>query len=397
MKTIDDFNFRNRKALIRVDFNVPLDGDFNVTDETRIKAAIPTIKKIIDEGGAAILMSHLGRPKTGPEHKFSLQHIVANLSEKLGVNVKFADDCVGDQAAETAKTLGNGQVLLLENVRFYKEETKGDESFAEKLAKLGDIYVNDAFGTAHRAHASTTVAAKFFEDKCCGYIMSSELNNAKKILESPERPFTAIMGGAKVSDKILIIEKLLDKVDNLIIGGGMSYTFSKAEGGNIGNSLCEEEKLELTKQLQIKAKEKGVNLVLPSDTVIADDFSNDANRKTVKSGQIPDNWEGLDIGEDSIQLFSKIVNQSKTILWNGPMGVFEFENFAKGTDAIAEAVVAATEGGGFSLIGGGDSASAINNLGYGDKVSYVSTGGGALLEYMEGKVLPGVAALEETE
>lgn len=395
MKTIDDFNFRNRKALIRVDFNVPLDENHKVTDETRINAAIPTIKKIIDEGGSVVLMSHLGRPKSGPEHKFSLQHIVPTLSEKLGVQVKFADDCIGEQAKEMASKLGSGDVLLLENVRFYGEETKGDEVFAEKLASLGDIYVNDAFGTAHRAHASTTIAAKFFNDKCCGYVMQQELENAKKVLGEPQRPFTAIMGGAKVSDKILIIERLLDVADNLIIGGGMSYTFSKAKGGKIGKSLLEADKVELTKELEQKAKDKGVNLILPVDTVIADDFNKDANKKTVSAGDIPDDWQGLDIGPETVRLFSETIEKSKTILWNGPMGVFEFPAFATGTEAIAKSVVKATEKGGFSLIGGGDSASAVNNLGYGDKVSYVSTGGGALLEYMEGKVLPGVAALEE--
>jgi len=395
MKTIDDFNFRNRKALIRVDFNVPLNDQHEITDETRIKAAIPTIKKIIDEGGAVILMSHLGRPKTGPEDKFSLSHIIESLSGKLGVNVQFANDCVGDEASEKAVKLGNGDVLLLENVRFYKEETAGDEEFAKKLASLGDIYVNDAFGTAHRAHASTTIAAKFFEDKCCGYVMSQELENAKKILEKADRPFTAIMGGAKVSDKILIIERLLGVADNIIIGGGMSYTFSKAEGGNIGKSLLEEDKMPLTKELREKAKAAGVNLILPVDTVIADDFNKEANKKTVAAGEIPDDWQGLDIGPETVKLFSETIEKSKTILWNGPMGVFEFPAFAIGTEAIAKSVVKATEAGGFSLIGGGDSASAVNNLGYGDKVSFVSTGGGALLEYMEGKTLPGVAALEE--
>ncbi|VXD14673.1 phosphoglycerate kinase [Marinoscillum sp. 108] len=395
MRTIDDFNFRNRKALIRVDFNVPLDENSQITDDTRLRAAIPTIKKIIDEGGAVILMSHLGRPKTGPEEKYSLKHIVADLSEKLGVSVHFANDCIGDEAQEKAKALGNGEVLLLENVRFYPEETKGDEAFAEKLASLGDIYVNDAFGTAHRAHASTTIAAKFFADKCCGYVMQQELVNAEKVLGEPTRPFTAIMGGAKVSDKILIIDRLLDVADNLIIGGGMSYTFSKAKGGNIGKSLLEADKMDLTKELEAKAKAKGVNLILPVDTVIADDFDKDANKKTVPAGQIPDDWQGLDIGPETIKLFSETIKNSKTILWNGPMGVFEFPAFAVGTEAIAKSLVSATEKGAFSLIGGGDSASAINNLGYGDKVSYVSTGGGALLEYMEGKVLPGVAALEE--
>lgn len=395
MTTIDDFNFRNRKALIRVDFNVPLNEKYEVTDETRINAAIPTLKKILDEGGSTILMSHLGRPKEGPTEKFSLKHIIPNLSDKLGVQVKFASDCIGEEALDMARNLGSGEVLLLENVRFYKEEEKGDEEFSRKLAILGDIYVNDAFGTAHRAHASTTIVAKFFNDKCAGYVMKQELENAKKVLDDAEKPFTAIMGGAKVSDKILIIERLLGVADNIIIGGGMSYTFAKAKGGKIGKSLLEADKMELTKELEKKAKEKGVKLILPVDTVIADDFSNDAKTQTVKSGQIPDDWQGLDIGPESIKLFSEILKDSKTILWNGPMGVFEFPTFAKGTDAIANAVVKATEGGAFSLIGGGDSASAINNLGYGDKVSYVSTGGGALLEYMEGKVLPGVAALEE--
>ncbi|MBV6647280.1 MAG: phosphoglycerate kinase [Cyclobacteriaceae bacterium] len=395
MNTIDDFNFRNRKALIRVDFNVPLNGSFQVTDETRIKAAIPTIKKIIDEGGAVILMSHLGRPKEGPEEKFSLKHIVSNLSEKLGVEVKFAQDCIGEIPEKMAAELGNGEVLLLENVRFYKEETKGDEKFAERLSKLGDIYVNDAFGTAHRAHASTTIAAKFFSDKCCGYVMQAELQNAKKVLDNAERPFTAIMGGAKISDKILIIEQLLDKVDNLIIGGGMSYTFFKAIGGQIGNSLVEEDKLDLAKALIGKAKEKGVNLELPKDSVVADAFDNSANTDVSDNHAIESGWMGLDIGPEATAVFSKTVEESKTILWNGPMGVFEMSNFSKGTNAIAQSVVKSTKNGGFSLIGGGDSAAAINNLGYGDQVSYVSTGGGALLEYMEGKVLPGVAALEE--
>ncbi|MEO9966756.1 MAG: phosphoglycerate kinase [Reichenbachiella sp.] len=395
MNTLDQFNFEGKKALVRVDFNVPLNAEFEITDDTRIKAATPTIKKILTDGGSAILMSHLGRPKDGPEEKFSLKYLVNTLSERLGTTVKFAEDCIGQDAVELAGSLQAGEVLLLNNLRFYKEETKGDEAFAEKLSKLGDVYVNDAFGTAHRAHASTTIVAKFFADKVCGYVMQAELDNAEKVLNDPKRPFTAIMGGAKVSDKILIIEKLLDKVDNLIIGGGMSYTFNKAKGGKIGNSLCEDDKLELTKELELKAKAKGVNLYLPTDTVIADDFSNDANIQTVSSENIPDGWMGLDIGPDTRKQFSEIVESSKTVLWNGPMGVFEFSNFAKGTDTIAESVVKATVNYGFSLIGGGDSASAINNLGYGDKVSYVSTGGGALLEYMEGKVLPGVAALED--
>lgn len=395
MRKLDEYNFAGKKALIRVDFNVPLNEKFEITDFTRIKAATPTIKKILADGGSTILMSHLGRPKTGPEDKFSLRHLVGALSERFGVKVKFATDCIGADATELAAGLMPGEVLLLENLRFYKEETKGDEAFSEKLSKLGDVYVNDAFGTAHRAHASTTIVAKYFDDKICGYVMQAELDNAEKVLNTPVRPFTAIMGGAKVSDKIMIIEKLLDKVDNLIIGGGMSYTFSKAKGGSIGKSLCEDDKMELTLELEKKAAEKGVKLYLPVDNLIADDFSNDANTQVVNRGEIPDAWEGLDIGPETKKIFSEVVANSKTILWNGPMGVFEFETFEKGTVAIAEAVVAATNNGGFSLIGGGDSASAINNLGYGDQVSYVSTGGGALLEYMEGKVLPGVAALQD--
>ena len=394
MKTIQDYNFNGRKALIRVDFNVPLNGEMQVTDETRIKAAIPTLKKIQEDGGSCILMSHLGRPKTGPEDKFSLKHIIPNLSQKLGVDVKFADDCVGQSAIDLSASLQPGEVLLLENVRFYKEETTGDEAFAEKLSKLGDIYVNDAFGTAHRAHASTTVAAKYFDEKCCGYVMQAELDNAQKVLDGAEKPFTAIMGGAKISDKIMIIEQLLDKVDHLIIGGGMSYTFFKAVGGQIGNSLVEEDKLELAKELISKAKEKGVDLQLPKDSIVADNFSNDANTEASDNYAIPEGYMGLDIGSEARAVFSEVIENSKTILWNGPMGVFEMSNFAEGTNTIAQAVVKATENGGFSLIGGGDSAAAVNNLGYGDKVSYVSTGGGALLEYMEGKTLPGVAALE---
>jgi phosphoglycerate kinase len=395
MTTLDSYNFSGKKALVRVDFNVPLNDKFEITDDTRIRATIPTISKILNEGGSVILMSHLGRPKDGPTEKYSLKHLVNPLSLILGKTVKFADDCIGESATQLAGALEPGEVLLLENLRFYKEEEKGDEAFAEKLAKLGDVWVMDAFGTAHRAHASTAVIGKFFKDKVCGYVMQAELDNAERLLGHSERPFTAIMGGAKISDKILIIERLLDSVDNLIIGGGMSYTFSKAQGGKIGKSLLEADKQELTLELVKKAKEKGVNLILPVDTVIADKFSNDAERKTVTAGDIPDDWEGLDIGPETIKIFSEIIAKSKTVLWNGPMGVFEFPNFASGTNAIAKSVVAATEeNDAFSLIGGGDSASAINNAGYGDRVSYVSTGGGALLEYMEGKVLPGVAALE---
>jgi len=395
MQTVTNFNFAGKKALVRVDFNVPLNERFEITDDTRIKATIPTIQKILQDGGSVILMSHLGRPKDGPTEKYSLKHLVTPLSIVFGVKVKFAPDCIGQEASDLAATLQPGEILLLENLRFYKEEEKGDEAFAEKLAKLADVWVNDAFGTAHRAHASTAIIGKFFTDKVAGFVMQAEIDNAQKILEYAERPFTAIMGGSKISDKILIIERLLDKVDNLIIGGGMTYTFSLAEGGKIGKSISEPDKVDLAKSLFEKAKAKGVNLYMPLDNVCADDFSNQANSQTVNRGEIPDGWEGLDIGPKTIELFQDIVSKSKTILWNGPMGVFEFSNFAKGTNAIADAVVKATEeNGAFSLIGGGDSASAINNAGYGDRVSYVSTGGGALLEYMEGKVLPGVAALE---
>lgn len=395
MQTVSNFNFAGKKALVRVDFNVPLNERFEITDDTRIKATIPTIQKILSDGGSAILMSHLGRPKDGPTEKYSLKHLVTPLSLVFGVKVKFATDCIGEDAAALAADLQPGEILLLENLRFYKEEEKGDEAFAQKLAKLGNVWVNDAFGTAHRAHASTAVMGKFFTDKVAGYVMQAELDNAKKILEYSERPFTAIMGGSKISDKILIIERLLDKVDNLIIGGGMTYTFSLAEGGKIGKSISEPDKVELAKSLIEKAKAKGVNLIMPVDNVCADDFNNNANRQTVRRGEIPDGWEGLDIGPESVKLFQDVIAKSKTILWNGPMGVFEFPNFAIGTNAIADAVVKATEeNGAFSLIGGGDSASAVNNAGYGDRVSYVSTGGGALLEYMEGKTLPGVAALE---
>lgn len=395
MKTLNTYNFAGKKALVRVDFNVPLNERYEITDDTRIKATIPTIQKILADGGSAILMSHLGRPKGGPEEKYSLKHLVKPLSVIFGKPVKFADDCIGSQATELSASLKPGEILLLENLRFYKEEEKGDVAFAEKLAKLGDVWVNDAFGTAHRAHASTAVIGQFFQDRVCGYVMQAELDNAQRVLENAEHPFTAIMGGAKISDKILIIERLLDTVDNLIIGGGMTYTFTKALGGSIGKSLLEADKQDLALSILEKAKAKGVNIIMPIDTVIADSFSPTANSAIVPKDQIPDDWEGLDIGPETIKLFVETVEKSKTILWNGPMGVFEFAKFAKGTNAIAEAVVKATEeNGAFSLIGGGDSASAINNAGYGDRVSYVSTGGGALLEYMEGKILPGVAALE---
>lgn len=396
MKTIDQINFSGKKALIRVDFNVPLDDAYNITDDNRITAALPTIKKILNDGGSVILMSHLGRPKDGPTEKYSLKHVVKHLSDLLGQPVDFANDCIGEEAINKAQALKNGQVLLLENLRFYKEEEKGDTVFAEKLSKLGDIYVNDAFGTAHRAHASTAIIAQFFPNaKYFGYVMGAELANAEKILNHADKPFTAIMGGSKVSDKIELIEKLLDKVDNLIIGGGMAYTFAKANGGTIGTSLVELDKLDLALSLVQKAKDKGVNLLLPVDNVIADDFNNNANTNTAKTGQIPDGWMGLDIGPETVKLFSKVVAESKTILWNGPMGVFEMEKFLVGTKAIADAVVEATKNGAFSLIGGGDSAAAVSKFNLTNDVSYVSTGGGALLEYMEGKELPGVKAINE--
>ncbi|GMQ25134.1 phosphoglycerate kinase [Algoriphagus sp. oki45] len=395
VKNVDSLSFAGKKALVRVDFNVPLDENFAVTDDTRIQAAIPTIKKILKDGGSAILMSHLGRPKGGPEDKYSLKHIVSAVEAALGQKIKFAGDCIGEEAVKLAAGLGSGEVLLLENLRFYKEEEKGDKDFAGKLAKLGDVYVNDAFGTAHRAHASTAVIAEFFKDKVAGYLMESELTNADKVLDKAERPYTAVMGGAKIADKILIIERLLNKVDNLIIGGGMSYTFAKAKGGQIGTSLLEADKMDYVLELMEKAKAKGVNLILPVDTVIADAFANDANQDLVSSGEIPDGWMGLDIGPKTRELFGKTILESKTILWNGPMGVFEMESFNKGTIAISEYVAQATQKGAFSLIGGGDSAAAVNKFGFTDQVSYVSTGGGALLEHMEGKVLPGVAALAE--
>jgi len=394
MIALEGYNFKDKKALVRVDFNVPLNDQFEITDDTRITATIPTIKKILSDGGSCILMSHLGRPKDGPTEKYSLKHIVQALSLILDVSVKFADDCIGEQATELAEGLKPGEVLLLENLRFYKEETSGDLAFAEKLSKLGDVWVNDAFGTAHRAHASTAVIGQFFKDRVCGLVMQAEIDNAQRILEKAERPFTAIMGGAKISDKILIIEKLLDNVDNLIIGGGMTYTFTKALGGEIGNSLLEADKQELALVILKKAEEKGVKIIMPIDNLIADKFSNDAKTQVVGRGKIPAGWEGLDIGPESAKLFAETIRTSKTVLWNGPMGVFEFPNFAHGTNTVAEAVVQATEeNNAFSLIGGGDSAAAINNAGMGERVSYVSTGGGALLEYMEGKVLPGVAAL----
>ena len=393
MKTVEDFNFNGKRALIRVDFNVPLNDAFEITDDTRIKAAVPTISKILADGGKVVLMSHLGRPKEGFENKYSLKHLVAHLSEVFNTNVKFSSDCIGDEATELSANLANREILLLENLRFYMEETNGDIDFAKSLSAHGDIYINDAFGTAHRAHASTSIIAQFFEEKGCGFVMKAELENAQKVLDKAEKPFTAIMGGAKISDKILIIEQLLNKVDNLIIGGGMSYTFFKAMGGSIGGSLCEDEKLDLAKILIKKAKDSGVNLILPIDSVIADSFSNEANTAVAMNHAIQDGWMGLDIGPQASQVFSNAVKESKTILWNGPMGVFEMSSFEAGTRILAEAIVEATKGGAFSLIGGGDSAAAVNKFGFGNDVSYISTGGGALLEYMEGKVLPGVAAL----
>ncbi|MBX2912047.1 MAG: phosphoglycerate kinase [Cyclobacteriaceae bacterium] len=394
MKTVDDIDFFHKKALVRVDFNVPLDkSTLEVTDDNRIRATLPTIKKILQDGGSCILMSHLGRPKEGPEDRFSLRHTLNTARQLIGVNVQFANDCVGGEAQAKAGALKPGEVLLLENLRFHKGEEKGDPAFAEKLSKLGDVYVNDAFGTAHRAHASTATVAQFFKDKCAGLVMAAELANAGRVLTKANKPFTAIMGGAKISDKILIIENLLDKVDHLIIGGGMGYTFFKALGGQTGNSLVEEDKLGLAKDLIRQAKDKGVELHLPMDSIIADKFDANANIEVANNHAIKAGWMGLDIGPQAAKVFSEVILASKTILWNGPMGVFEMEKFEKGTKAVAEAIVKATEKGAFSLIGGGDSAAAVAKFNFSDKVSYVSTGGGALLEYFEGKELPGVKAL----
>ena len=396
MKTIDRYNFAGKTAIIRVDFNVPLNAKFEITDDTRIRAAIPTIKKILSDDGSVILMSHLGRPKEGPEDKFSLKHLISDLSSKLEIEVKFADDCVGEDAKEKAAALKPGEVLLLENLRFYKEETKGNEEFAQKLANLADVYVNDAFGTAHRAHASTTIIAKFFpEEKLFGYVIENELKSIDEVISKSSKPFTAILGGAKISTKITIIENLLDKVDNLIIGGGMTFTFIKAMGGNIGNSLVEEDLLETANRVIQLAKEKGVNLVLPVDSLNADKFDNDAKTNISDIDDIPEGFLGLDIGENTIKNYSSLIENSKTILWNGPMGVFEMESFQKGTVEIAKAIARATKNGAFSLVGGGDSVAAINQFNMSDQVSYVSTGGGALLEYIEGKELPGIMAIRE--
>ncbi len=395
MQTISNYNFKGKRALIRVDFNVPLNDKFEITDDTRMRAALPTIKKVLDDGGSPIIMSHLGRPKNGPEDKFSLKPLVNHLSELLGgVTVKIAPDCIGDEVKEMANNVEPGEVLILENLRFYKEETKGDEGFAEKLAENGDCWVNDAFGTAHRAHASTAIIAKFFpNDKMFGFLIESEVNSLDKVIKEPQRPFTAIMGGAKVSSKITIIENLLDKVDNLILGGGMTFTFVKANGGKIGGSICEDDFLETAKNIQKLAVEKGVNLIIATDVLAADDFSQDANTQVIPAGEIPDGWEGLDAGPESIKRFKEVIEKSGTILWNGPVGVFEIEKFAGGSIAIGEAVVKATKKGAFSLVGGGDSVALVNQFGFADGVSYISTAGGALLEYLEGKVLPGIAAV----
>ena len=396
MQDFSNYNFSGKRALVRVDFNVPLNDKFEITDDTRIRAAIPTVQKILKDGGSVILMSHLGRPKEGPTNKYSLKHLVPHLKELLGKNVDFADDCIGASAKEKAAALKPGEVLLLENLRFYKQEEKGDKDFAKQLASLGDVYVNDAFGTAHRAHASTAVIAEFFpaDKKLFGLLMENEVKSAEKVLKSAEKPFTAIMGGAKVSDKILLIENLLERADHIIIGGGMAYTFFKAQGGKVGNSLVEEDRLGTAKELLEKARAKNVQIHLPADSVIADRLDANANTQKRDNNNIPDGWMGLDIGEKAIKEFRQVILQSKTILWNGPMGVFEMEKFQKGTKAVAEAIAEATQKGAYSLIGGGDSVAAINQFGFADKVSYVSTGGGAMLEFFEGKELPGIAAIK---
>lgn len=393
MKTLNDFNFNNKKAIIRVDFNVPLDENFKVTDATRIEAAKPTIDKILKDGGSVILMSHLGRPK-GVEAKYSLQHIVSKTEEILGQKVHFASDCIGEIAENAAKNLEPGEILLLENLRFYAEEEKGDVEFSKKLASLGDIYVNDAFGTAHRAHASTTIIAQFFKEaKCFGYLLAKEIESIEKVLKNSEKPVVAILGGSKVSSKITVIENILDKVNHMIIGGGMTFTFVKALGGKIGNSICEDDKLELAIEILKQAKEKGVQIHIPVDVVAADSFSNDANTQVVDVNQIPDGWQGLDAGPKSLEIFKRIILDSKTILWNGPLGVFEMENFANGTISLGEYIAESTANGAFSLVGGGDSVAAVKQFGLEPKMSYVSTGGGAMLEMLEGRTLPGIAAI----
>lgn len=397
MSKFSDYNFKGKKALIRVDFNVPLNEKYEITDDTRMKASVPTIRKILSDGGSVILMSHLGRPKDGPTDKYSLKHLVIPLKKLLqGATVLFANDCIGQEAVQISASLKPGEILLLENLRFYKEEEKGDKGFAEKLSKLGDVYVNDAFGTAHRAHASTAVIAQFFpkEKRMFGLLMESEVANAEKVLHKAEKPFVAIIGGAKVSDKILILENLLEKATDIIIGGGMAYTFIKAMGGKIGNSLCEEDRIQTAKEILKKADEKDVNIHLPSDSIIADKFDANAQTSDAPSDHIPDGWMGLDIGPNACEQFSNVIIHSKTILWNGPMGVFEMHNFQHGTKCVAKVVADATAKGAFSLVGGGDSVAAVNQFGYANKVSYVSTGGGAMLEYFEGKTLPGIAAIQ---
>lgn len=398
MSQFDQHNFKGERALIRVDFNVPLDENFNITDDTRMRAALPTINKILNDGGSVVLMSHFGRPKDGPTDKYSLRHLKNHLSDLLGgKEILFADDCIGEESFELSANLQAGQVLLLENLRFYKEEEKGDEAFAEKLSKHGDFWVNDAFGTAHRAHASTTIVSKFFPKgkKSFGYLMEAEVINGNKLLNNPAQPVTAIVGGAKVSDKIKLLEKLIPIADNILIGGGMAYTFIKALGGSVGKSICEYDKLDLALDTLEKAKANNCQIHLPEDTVVADKFAPDANKKISPTNAIEDDWEGLDIGPKTAEAFSNVIKNSKTILWNGPMGVFEFDAFAVGTFEIAKAVADATALGAYSLIGGGDSVSAINKAGLEDKVSYVSTGGGAMLEFLEGKTLPGIAAVLE--
>lgn len=395
MKTLKDFDFKNKKAIIRVDFNVPLDENFNVTDATRIEAAKPTIDAILAQGGSVILMSHLGRPK-GVEEKYSLKHILKTTSEVLGVPVQFASDCIGSESKEAAAKLQAGEVLLLENLRFHSEEEAGDVAFAKELASLGDIYVNDAFGTAHRAHASTTIIAQFFPtEKCFGLLLAKEIESLNKVLKNSEKPVTAVLGGSKVSSKITVIENILDKVDHMIIGGGMTFTFVKALGGKIGDSICEDDKQDLALEILRLAKEKGVQIHIPVDVVAANAFSNDAETQIVDVNAIPDGWQGLDAGPKSLANFEKVIMESKTILWNGPLGVFEMENFANGTISLGKYIAASTENGAFSLVGGGDSVAAVKQFGLEDKMSYVSTGGGAMLEMLEGKVLPGIAAILE--
>ncbi|MFT6759944.1 MAG: phosphoglycerate kinase [Psychroserpens sp.] len=394
MKTMDTFSFAGKKALIRVDFNVPLNDAFQITDDTRIRAALPTIKKILADGGAVILMSHLGRPKNGPEDAFSLKHLVNHISNLLSVPVSFSQNCIGPEAISATSNLKMGEVLLLENLRFHKEETAGEEGFAKQLSQIGDVYVNDAFGTAHRAHVSTTVVAQFFpENKMFGYLLAKEIESVDKVMTTAKKPVTAVMGGAKVSSKISIISNLLDSVDHIIIGGGMSYTFAKALGGKVGNSLVEDDYLETAKNILTEAKAKGVKIHLPVDTIAGDAFDNNANKQTCDTNSIPDGWLGLDIGPKSEEEYSAVIQASKTVLWNGPMGVFEMESFQSGTKSIALSIADATKNGTFTLIGGGDSVAAINKFKLADQVSYVSTGGGALLEYMEGKVLPGIQAI----